>query len=352
MKGIIPKLAAIAALLVPLLINSGTVSAQANFQPRIVGGSNVDISAFPSTVAILLNSRLSLDDPFYQAQNCGGTLIGPTWVLTAAHCMFINDRVFLPSELSVLAGTTNLIEPVTNTTAVSRIIVHEGYRSVVFGDDIALLKLAEPAPAPGIEMNTQPLPANQDTFVVGWGSRINIPEGGSGSFPSILQGATVPIRVGAECAALPGSYQFVNPDTQICAGFPQGGIDSCQGDSGGPLYNVVADGSLRVAGITSWGDGCALANRPGIYTDVAAYRDWIFEMTASSDTTPDVQPDTQPDVQPDTQPDTQPDQLSIRSPGGGGSASLIFVSILLLLIYARTKVVLAQKRAQRIAHLI
>jgi len=72
----------------------------------------------------------------------------------------------------------------------------------------------------------------------------------------------------------------------VCAGFPQGGIDTCQGDSGGPLYRRATDGSLIVAGITSWGYGCALDGRPGVYGNVSFFADWIRANTGVGEQPP------------------------------------------------------------------
>lgn len=320
MKGTVLKAVATAALLLGLSVAG---SSHAEAQQRIVGGSDVDISIFPSTVAVIINSRLFSDYPVYEAQSCGGTLISSTWVVTAAHCLVENGRIFSPSEISVLSGTTDLKEPVTSRISVSKIVMHPSYVQVVFGDDIALLQLSEPASSPAIEMNDTQLAANELTYIVGWGSSINIREDGTGSFPHILQSASIPTIQTSDCAALSGNYQFVNTDTQICAGYPQGGIDSCSGDSGGPLYNVAKDGNLRLAGITSWGDGCAIANQPGIYTNVAAYRNWIDQAMGTSAPTL-------------TQEPTQPrDDVGIRASGGGGGGTILFVP--LMLIYARFK---------------
>jgi len=298
-------------------------SVQAHAQQRIIGGSQVNISAFPSTVAILANARLNHANPLFTAQNCAGTLITSTWVLTAAHCLIKKGRILRPSEISILAGSTDLIAPVTTRTTVSRVIVHKDYKAVIFGDDIALLQLSEPAPAPAIAMNDAQLDANQSTYIVGWGTTTSIKEDGSGKFPSFLKGAIVPTQRAADCAALPGNYQFVDPSKQICAGYPQGGIDSCNGDSGGPLYSITKEGTLRLAGITSWGKGCAQPNQPGIYTDIVAYKGWIDEMMGPD--TPNRNLDDQGRVEL-----VNPNLFGTRSSNSGGGATILIVPVLLL----------------------
>lgn len=316
MKRSFSKLAVTAAL----LIHCGAAYAQGNIQPRIVGGSDVDISVFPSTVAILRNDRLSQSGSFYLSLNCGGTLIGPTWVLTAAHCLLDNNgNPVQPSDISILAGTTDLKAPLTSATSVSGVFWHPKYNMFSYHNDIALLKLSEPAPAPVIELNDVQLSAYQRVFIAGWGSEENIPENGIRiSRPNVLQGAIVPIQPANVCATLPGGYQLVNPDIQICAGYAKGGVDSCQGDSGGPLYSISMDGYLRLAGITSWGAGCAIANQPGIYTDVTAYKDWI-ERTVRTTLQTDIQG-----------PGTQVSSTEYRSIASGGSSTILAPLLLLI----------------------
>jgi secreted trypsin-like serine protease len=95
-----------------------------------------------------------------------------------------------------------------------------------------------------------------------------------GSQPDRLQEAQVPITTDSYCA---GAYSDFDPRTMVCAGFPQGGVDTCQGDSGGPMFGRSGAGALRVVGTTSFGEGCARPGKPGVYGRVAddTLRPWI-----------------------------------------------------------------------------
>jgi secreted trypsin-like serine protease len=105
--------------------------------------------------------------------------------------------------------------------------------------------------------------------IVGWGVTSE-----GGEQPDRLQEAQVPITTDAYCA---GAYSDFDPATMVCAGFPQGGVDTCQGDSGGPMFGRSAGGALRVVGTTSFGEGCARPGKPGVYARVAddTLRPWI-----------------------------------------------------------------------------
>merc|ERR1712168_963649 len=105
-------------------------------------------------------------------------------------------------------------------------------------------------------------------LVSGWGA---VREGGRA--PDTLQQVMVPHFNHDKCAKIL-AYRNRIPDTVICAGYPEGGKDSCQGDSGGPLVTLI-DGEWTLAGVVSWGIGCARRGKPGVYTDVAKYIDWI-----------------------------------------------------------------------------
>jgi secreted trypsin-like serine protease len=111
--------------------------------------------------------------------------------------------------------------------------------------------------------------------IVGWGAT---EEGGD--VPDNLQEARVPITTDQYCA---GAYSDFDPATMVCAGFPQGGVDTCQGDSGGPMFGKSSTGALRVVGTTSFGEGCARPGRPGVYARVAddTLRPWIAQNTGS-----------------------------------------------------------------------
>lgn len=222
-------------------------------QPFIVGGHDVSIGDHPYVV-YLVDGR--------DHQFCGGTLVEHDTVLTAAHCA----AAVRPYELGVVAGRQDTRMADGIEAGVRSVWLAPGYQDPTAGNDIAVLKLDRPVP-----YRPARLPSGGDSdlyrpgteaMVLGWG---RLWEGGDKA--TELQGATVPVMSDSQCIQAYGSYE---PDTMMCAGYPEGGVDACHGDSGGPL--VVGD---ILVGIVSWGDGCAKPGKPGVYTRVATYSDHV-----------------------------------------------------------------------------
>lgn len=242
----------------------------------IVGGQPADEGEYPWQAAITSGSGSS--------QYCGGTLVDPTTVVTAAHCMggllgvpVLDDllSLVLSSPVHVLLGTNHLSSGGESIEA-TEIFVHPEYD----GDhDVAVLKLATPStlgvPLPYAHPGDEGLyaPGTLAT-VTGWGATS---DGGSGS--DELREVQVPVLSDAQCTGYYGTS--TDGPSEVCAGYPQGGKDSCQGDSGGPF--IVPDGSgWLLVGIVSWGAGCAQPNAPGVYSEVAALAAFIDSHAGSS----------------------------------------------------------------------
>jgi len=250
---------------------------------KIVGGRDADISETPWQVALLTEGQGTQ----FERQFCGGSIIDEYWILTAAHCVTGLD----PSQLQVIAGISDLdANPATNSDVqvmeVTQIISHPGYvDGLSFENDVALLRLATPIDLSGSKASAVPLltetlaaegvaDPGKIGIVSGWG---NTAAQGT-SYPTQLQVAEVEI-IGNEQANAANSYNGLVTDSMVAAGnFEEGGVDVCQGDSGGPLVvrNQDDDGWL-LAGITSWGFGCAQPELPGIYARVSSYEVWIRE---------------------------------------------------------------------------
>ena len=228
----------------------------------------------------------------YNGQFCGATMISPQYVITAAHCvtkpsllgMLIagpNFKVSKPSSMDVLVGAQNL-QSDGEKIPVSKIWVNKNYDPVTMQNDIAMLKLAyspENAKYSTIPMMNATeaatlLTEGKTVVVSGWG---NTSSTGNAFVPELLEVA-MPVVSNAVCATAYASMNAIT-DSQVCAGnMEQGGIDSCQGDSGGPLVAQKADGSWRLAGVVSWGQGCALPGYPGIYTKVSSFNTWATSL--------------------------------------------------------------------------
>lgn len=233
---------------------------------RIVGGVPAQPGTRPWQVGLVV---AGIKDNA-QAQFCGGTLIAPQWVLTAAHCV---DGNMMPSQVAVLVGTHSLSDANARRVGVKRLEVHPKWDEDTNDNDIALLELAAPVtPSPTITpirfATTEKEPTAGTLLTVsGWGAT---KEGGASSI--LLMTVDVPVVPISRCNRS-ASYNGAATRRMVCAGGDEGGKDSCQGDSGGPA--VTIDDEPTVVGVVSWGLGCARPWKYGVYTRVGAFAEWI-----------------------------------------------------------------------------
>lgn len=232
---------------------------------EIVGGVNTTIDQNPWQIALTDNSAF---------QFCGGSIINASWVLTAQHCVDGGS-----ADMRVVAGITRKSQQSTGQIrAINGVLTFPGYSDPSVGKDVALVHLATPldlsgpnAKAIGLvtpaEATAGATNAGVVSRVTGWGTLSS-----GGSTPDILQTVDVPLISNADASSDYG--QTITAD-QLAAGVRGvGGKDSCQGDSGGPL-SVTVGGVRKLAGVVSWGEGCALPNKPGLYARVSSFQTWI-----------------------------------------------------------------------------
>lgn len=229
---------------------------------RIINGTDAAIDEVPYQVSLQTRSR----------HFCGASIISNRWIVTAAHCC-----EYPMKTLSVRAGST-LHYRGGSVHRIEKMIKHENFGYSRFGapvNDICVMRVDSPfvfdetrQPISLFAMGEPSVPGVMGT-VTGWGST----DPNAKKIPDVLQLVQVPIISKEDCSKKYASFGGL-ADGGICAAYPEGGKDSCQGDSGGPL---AIDG--RLAGVVSWGYGCAVAGNPGVYSEIAAYRAWIEEQT-------------------------------------------------------------------------
>ncbi|SHH87431.1 serine protease [Streptomyces sp. 3214.6] len=255
-----PLILAAVAMAIPL-----ASAAPAASDGVVLGGFPIDVSQSPWTVALSSRDRFG---GMRSGQFCGGVAVGPSTVLTAAHCMG-EDVLGVPSakatDLKVVAGRTDLYADTGREVSVRSVWVNPGYDSSSNAGDFAVLTLAEPLPAASViamagEGDRAYAPGT-DAVVYGWGDLT-----GFGAYAHRLRAASLHVLSDTLCElAYPGSADGTYiARSMVCAGEVRGGRDACQGDSGGPL---VAGG--RLIGLVSWGDGCGRPGSPGVYTRVS-----------------------------------------------------------------------------------
>ncbi|RUM03823.1 trypsin-like serine protease [Rhizobium chutanense] len=259
---------------------------------RVIGGQAAKKGEWPWQVKILA------PDPEQRGRfggHCGGSLIAPRWILTAAHCvtsgrsgkqdLFARDLLIVEGK-SKIDKVISVDGPDKPGLAVEDVIIHEDFDRKVFANDIALIKLAEPAvsrPAILASASDEDVEAaGHKAVVTGWGYTKADHGWDDKYLPTELQEVELPIVPREDCrAAYRDSSMRMNPidERNVCAGYAEGGKDACQGDSGGPLVAQRPDKRWIQLGIVSWGAGCAEAEHYGVYTRVAAFRDWIAAKT-------------------------------------------------------------------------
>lgn len=228
---------------------------------RIVGGQDAQQGELPYQISLRYSG----------SHICGGSLVtlkGQQVIITAAHCVDSGSA----RSYTIIAGDLDRLDNsgLEQTRQVTRIIAHEDYNGWTFANDIAVLLIASPF---DLDANVQPIAlpeTRQQTpgqiVVSGWGTTSS-----GGSLPRILQYVQIPVVDDVTCQ---GAYnEETILESMLCAGLlGEGGKDSCQGDSGGPLRSV--EGSY-LAGVVSWGYGCADARYPGVNTEVSYFIEWL-----------------------------------------------------------------------------
>ncbi|XP_073416719.1 serine protease 33-like [Dendrobates tinctorius] len=300
------------------------------FSIRIIGGMDADEGAWPWQVSVLYRG----------GPVCGGSLISDQWVLSAAHCFSPSQS---PSQYSIYLGVHRLDSPNSNAmeVGVNDLIVHPQFSAPGGSGDIALIRLSRsvsytryirPVCLPSAAMV---FPPGTSCFVTGWGRTqsdgdtfslcLLTPELGMHSenlpkwlpaklificyrisaceeqlpeflpYPKTLQQLMLPLIGRESCdqmyhvgSGISANVAIVKND-QICAGYQAGQRDACAGDSGGPLVCKM-NGYWYQVGIVSWGEDCALPDRPGVYTFVPAYESWINSyISLSSSSSPSLE---------------------------------------------------------------
>lgn len=258
---LIKSLLALAVL--PMFASADDLSQTQNhtIQPQIVGGVTADPRDWKFYTQIV--SR------YGNRSYCGASYIGNGYVLTAAHCVEGDS----PNQIAVKIGGVVYNGSDGVRANVSEIHMHPAYRRATLSHDLAVLKLdSVPQGVSSVEIANGSL--TQYASIGDWLSVAGLgrtSEGGSS--PSRLQEVDVPLVSDMTCRQAGGNYTTVG-EVSFCAGIPQGGIDSCQGDSGGPIV-INRSGVITQLGVVSWGIGCARPGMYGVYSDIAAMRNFV-----------------------------------------------------------------------------
>ena len=249
---------------------------------RIVGGDSVMPGAYPWLTKVFLDKDL--------LHFCGASLIADGWLLSAAHCFAATDTEpeVLAEDIVAFVGLHESTPDVASygfRIGVKKVFLHQDYNGDTVYNDIALLQLLAPIPPQYVPAAVSKTIIKYDDDltgrtgnVAGWGSTTEVAPDDDWvkpTFPNELQFGVVGLVSASDCAAAYGTTYIRY--TNICSLTTSADrVDPCQGDSGGPLFRHVGGGAPdELIGVVSWGNGCAALDRPGVYTAIAPYANWI-----------------------------------------------------------------------------
>lgn len=253
-------------------------------QPRIINGKPASTSTYPWMASLFIQGNKDSDN----GGGCGGSLIAPDWILTAAHCFQNEEGNAIaddPASLTtVTLNTDNIVDVAAGAIVRSakRVIIHPSYNpnkevsENVHDFDIALIELSTSVSLAPIKLYTGAIPAHLPTIVAGWGATVG--EDGSGPSDTLLH--TQLVSSTAEACNL--ANEGLITSNMFCAdGYTDFDTsDTCQGDSGGPLFVNMSQGSMQL-GITSFGGSdnanCGTPGSPGVYASISALAGFINE---------------------------------------------------------------------------
>ncbi|KAJ8373506.1 hypothetical protein SKAU_G00040860 [Synaphobranchus kaupii] len=237
---------------------------------RIVGGHEAPPHSWPWQVTLQVVTM-----PI-----CGGALLTPNWVISARHCFLRYSNVQLWKVVAGKHDLQNREEAGQQISKISKIIPHKDYSKKTKVNDVALLKLETPFYFTNyvrpITIVNEPIELPRICTITGWGSTKE-----TGPRVPRLQEVNITVLNQHTCIDLYGGRVT---ESMLCAGDVEGGVDACQGDSGGPLSCYCGD-RYKLVGVVSWGVGCGRAQKPGVYTNLQRYTNWI-ESTMKAEISP------------------------------------------------------------------
>nr|XP_055035145.1 enteropeptidase isoform X1 [Misgurnus anguillicaudatus] len=234
---------------------------------RVVGGQDAKKGAWPWIVSLRWQGT----------HVCGASLIDSEWLITAAHCVY-GKNIHLSSWVAVLGlhAQFNTEDSDKQYRTIDQIIMNKHYNRRTKESDIALMHLETPAiftdyvqPICLPELSTI-FEEGEKCFIAGWGRRSE-----TDTIANVLQQAVVPLVNRTQCQQWMPEYNIT--EQMICAGYPEGGVDTCKGDSGGPLMCKEEVYWATLVGVTSFGVGCGRPQRPGVFVNVNRFIEWVAE---------------------------------------------------------------------------